>query len=269
MQQEPAFQNMDALGLLRWYLAAGVDELAGAAPVNRFAEKAAEPAPTAAAPAGARAAPPPARLKSAENIKEEAEAIAQSCTSLAELEAAVRAFDGCALKHTATHTVFAAGNADSPLMLIGDAPGGEEDRQGKPFVGDAGQLLDKMLAAIGLGRDEVYMANILFWRPPGNQKPSPQQSMACLPFVKRHIALARPKLLVFLGGISAGLLLDTTQGITRLRGKWTSYSGGAGDHEAIPAIATYHPANLLQQPHFKADAWRDLLEIRSRLETLK
>lgn len=268
MEQEPVSRELSSLGLLRWYLAAGVDELGGTEPVNRFTEPpmpearpAAVPAPRPAAPAG--------RLASPDKVREEAEAIARSCNSLAELEAAVRAFDGCALKHTATTTVFADGDPSSGLMFIGDAPGAEEDRQGKPFVGDSGQLLDKMLAAIGRGRHQAYLTNILFWRPPGNQKPAPQQSQLCLPFVKRHIELARPKLLVLLGGTAAGLLLDTTEGITRLRGKWTSYALSEGADDTIPALATYHPTNLLQQPHFKSDAWRDFLEIQSRSETLK
>lgn len=269
MDQEPASRDLSSFNLLRWYLAAGVDELAGSAPLNRFVEQTLPEIKADTPVAAPSLNTPSSRLKNPDQIREEAEAIARSCTTLAELEAAVRAFEGCALKNTATNTVFSDGDPTSRLMFIGDAPGGEEDRHGKPFVGESGQLLDKILAAIGCDRQQVYLTNILFWRPPGNQKPTPQQTMACLPFVKRHIELVRPKLLVFLGGTPASLLMDTTQGITRLRGKWTSYSYGPAAQDSVPAMPTYHPANLLQQPHFKGGAWRDFLEIRARLETLK
>lgn len=209
---------------------------------------------------------PAARLASADQLRGEAEEIARGCQTLAELEAAVRAFNGCALKQTAMNTVFSDGNPASPLMLVGEAPGDEEDRQGKPFVGASGQLLDRMLAAIGRDRTNCYITNILFWRPPGNRKPTPQETTVCLPFVKRHIELAHPQVLVFLGGTSAGVLLDTTQGITRLRGKWTRYKATSNDGWSVPALPTYHPAYLLRQPQLKADAWRDFLDIQAKLE---
>jgi DNA polymerase len=269
MEQDAVSKDLSSYNLLRWYLAAGVDELAGTAPLNRFDEQSAAEGKAASPLAPAPRNAPAGRLASPGKIREEATAIASACLSLAELEAAVRAFDGSALKATATTTVFSDGDPLSRVMFIGDAPGAEEDRQGRPFVGESGQLLDKMLAAIGRSRQQIYATNILFWRPPGSQKPTPQQSTVFMPFVKRHIELVQPKLLVLLGGTPANLLLDTPEGITRLRGKWTSYTFGPGDHDTVPVLPTYHPLNLLQQPHFKADAWKDFLEIRLRLETLK
>lgn len=270
MESEVTPVNPSPLAGLRWYLDAGVNELAGATPVNRFVEPAAVPQPTRNAPppdiTSQRTVMPAARLASADQLRGEAEEIARGCNSLAELEAAVRAFNGCALKQTAMNTVFSDGDPASPLMFVGEAPGDEEDRQGRPFVGASGKLLNQMLAAIGRDRTNCYITNILFWRPPGNRKPTPQETAVCLPFVKRHIELVHPQVLVFLGGTSAGVLLDTTQGITRLRGKWTSYKVTSNGGWSVPALPTYHPAYLLRQPQLKADAWRDFLDIQAKLE---
>ncbi|MEX1147907.1 MAG: uracil-DNA glycosylase, partial [Sphingomonadales bacterium] len=150
---------------------------------------------------------------------------------------------------------------------IGEAPGADEDRQGLPFVGVSGQLLDRMLGAIGLDRSKAYIANILPWRPPGNRKPTPQETSICLPFIRRHIALVKPRVLVFLGGTAAATLLDTNQGITRLRGRWSEYED-LNEGFTAPVMPTYHPAYLLRQPALKADAWRDFLEIRAKLKSL-
>lgn len=249
--------------LLRWYVEAGADEAIGDHPVNRYAApKAAPPPPTRSAANNETRRPGLDVLPTGE-APGAARRVAAQCNTLDELRAAIAGFDGCALKATAKSLVFADGNPDADLMLVGEAPGAEEDRQGLPFVGASGQLLDKMLAAIGLDRTSVYIANILPWRPPGNRKPTPQETLTCLPFIERHIALAAPKVLVLLGGTSAGTLLDTTEGITRLRGKWQNYRAGGQD---IPALPTYHPAYLLRQPGLKRDAWRDLLEIRKRLD---
>jgi DNA polymerase len=209
--------------------------------------------------------PGPAPVKGNEQAAADARAIANAATTLAELEAALRAFDGCPLKVTATSTVFCDGNADAEVMLVGEAPGSEEDRQGKPFVGPAGQLLDLMLAAIGLDRAEsVYITNILPWRPPGNRKPNHAEIAVCLPFIERHIVLKSPKLLIMAGGTSASALLGTTDGIMRLRGKWVDYST-PGLPAPIPAMPMLHPSFLLRQPAMKREAWRDLLQIRKRL----
>jgi uracil-DNA glycosylase family 4 len=272
METEPILSSQSTLGLLRWYIDAGVDELAGPEPVNRFQSIPPERQSQNTAPARPFAAPA-AGLKIPDQIKAEAEATALSCQTLAELEAAVRAFDGGALKQTAANTVFADGNPNSPLMFIDDIPGPDEDRQGKPLAGENGKLMDKILAAIGLDRNQVYMASILFWRPPGKRPATAQETAICLPFVKRHIELAAPKLLVFLGGTPANLLLGKSEGIARLRGKWTHYAGGPDTNgpdsqNNLPVMTTYHPSHLLLHPDFKRDAWHDFLEIDAKLKSL-
>ncbi|MCL2474365.1 MAG: uracil-DNA glycosylase [Alphaproteobacteria bacterium] len=176
-----------------------------------------------------------------------------------ELKAEARAFDGCPLKFTAMNFVFSDGNPLSRIMLVGEAPGEEEDRQGLPFVGAAGQLLNKMLAGIGIKREDVYISNIIFWRPPGNRTPMEDEVSACLPFVEKHIELVNPKLLILLGNTSAKALLRTNTGITRLRGKWTEYKG-------IPCMPFFHPSYILRQPNTKRLAWADLIQIKKHLE---
>jgi DNA polymerase len=192
---------------------------------------------------------------------------AAAARTLAELEAALHGFEGCALKATASHTVFADGNPEADLMLVGEAPGAEEDRRGLPFVGASGQLLDRMLAAIGRDRGQVYITNVLPWRPPGNRTPSPAEIAACLPFALRHIALVRPRLVVAVGGVSAKALLDRPEGITRLRGRSTELMIDGLD-QPVPVFATFHPAYLLRQPAQKRLAWTDWLHIAERLEKL-
>ena len=182
-----------------------------------------------------------------------------------ELEAAVRSFTGCALKATATNTVFADGNPQAEIMFVGEAPGADEDRQGKPFVGVSGQLLDRMLAWINLDRSKVYITNILFWRPPGNRQPTGAEIASCVPFVERHIALVKPKVLVLLGGTSAKTLLGTTEGILRLRGKWRELAL-PGLAAPVPTMPTLHPAYLLRTPSAKKDSWRDLLAVKRKIE---
>ena len=217
---------------------------------------------TAAAPA----------LAAPEHAVRTAAHLAAACNSLDELRAAVSAFDECALKKTATTTVFGDGNPQARIMFVGEAPGADEDRQGKPFVGVSGQLLDRMLASIGLARQgsvraSFYITNIVFWRPPGNRNPTTNEIAACLPFVERHIELIDPQVLVCLGGPAAKTLLGRAEGITRLRGHWHSY---ASQRLARPvdAMAIFHPAYLLRSPAHKREAWRDLLEIRDRLANI-
>ena len=259
--------------LLEWYVAAGADEAIGDAPVDRFAPRPAPrkpPASTSSAPR--QPAPPPRQppaapapaLRSREANVQTARETAAAAATLAELRAALEAFDGCPLKATATNFVFADGKPGAPLMLVGEAPGAEEDRQGLPFVGPAGRLLDKMLEAIGIARKEAYISNILPWRPPGNRNPTDSEIAACLPFVERHIALAAPQILILVGGISAKSLLRSKEGIMRLRGRWLKYRPPEG--EPMTARALLHPAYLLRQPAQKRVTWRDLLEIRERLD---
>jgi uracil-DNA glycosylase family 4 len=256
--------------LLRWYVEMGADEAIGDVPVDRTRPPAPRSAPPGAAPGAGvvpdrRIAPAiPTRATASGALVASAAAIAEAATSLAELERAVAAFEGCALRQTATNTVFADGNPAAALMLIGEAPGGEEDRLGKPFVGRSGQLLDRMLATIGIDRSTAYITNVLYWRPPGNRKPTPAEIAACLPFVLRHIALVRPAVLVLCGGTAASTVLATSEGITKLRGRWFDLAV-PGLESPVKTIATYHPSYLLRTPERKRESWRDLLTIQEEL----
>lgn len=266
---EPGGGVEAALALLRWYVEMGADEAIADRPANRLA---APPAGLAAGPQPARAAAAPAAPASAfaQSLAEGAQSArlaAARADTLAALEAAVAGFEGCALKRTATTTVFADGNPAAPVMIVGEAPGAEEDRTGRPFVGRAGQLLDRMLAAIGLDRDGVLITNVIYWRPPGNRTPSADEISACLPFVLRHVALVRPKVLVLAGGTAARALLPPGPGITRLRGRWFDLSVPDLE-EPVPTLAMFHPSFLLRAPERKREAWRDLLALRARLDEL-
>jgi DNA polymerase len=241
-------------------------------PIDRFrteAEREApsvEPArPAPAAGAAARQRPASPVLRSAAEVAQSARETAAACTSLAELEGALARFDGCGLKETALNLCFADGNPESRLMLIGEAPGAEEDRQGKPFVGASGKLLDKMLATIGLDRTTVYITNVIYWRPPGNRTPTQAEIAACQPFLERQIALLKPDLMVFVGGIAARALLGVKEGVTKLRGRRFQYTAPDGPS---PATVMFHPAYLLRQPAHKRLAWRDLLAIRHQLDEI-
>jgi uracil-DNA glycosylase family 4 len=192
--------------------------------------------------------------------------LAAKSATLDELREHIARFEGCNLKFTAKNTVFADGNPDAAVMLVGEAPGRDEDVEGLPFVGRSGQLLDRMLAGIGLDRNSVYIANVIPWRPPGNRTPTPHETEICRPFVERQIELAGPKLLITLGGPSAKLLLNTVDGILRLRGNWRSHVTASG--VAIPTMPTLHPAYLLRNPAHKKLAWRDFLEVKAKLRQL-
>jgi uracil-DNA glycosylase len=259
---------------LDWYEAMGVVETVGDHPVDRL--RPAPPAPGRregssrsghdAPPGPAPPAPPaqPLLLRSAGSAAASAREIAAACHDLAALEVAVAGFDGCALRETALTLCFADGGPDAEVMLIGEAPGAEEDRLGKPFVGQSGKLLDQMLAAIGLQRQSVYITNVIYWRPPGNRSPTQAEIAACQPFLERQIELLKPRVIVFLGGISARGLLGVKEGVTKLRGRRFIYT--AADGTRIPAMVTFHPAFLLRQPAQKRLAWRDLLTLRHQLD---
>ncbi|HXV25262.1 MAG TPA: uracil-DNA glycosylase [Alphaproteobacteria bacterium] len=206
----------------------------------------------------------PARPSAAE---QSARALAAAASSLEELVDALAAFDGCPLKFTATKLVFADGNPNSKVMLVGEAPGSDEDRDGRPFVGVSGQLLDRMMGSIGLTREHFYLANTVYWRPPGNRSPTQAETAACLPFIQRQIELVAPKILVLLGGAAAKTLLNRPEGITRLRGRRFEYES-AGMKEPIPALPTYHPAFLLRQPSQKREVWQDLLSLKEMIDYL-
>ena len=244
--------------ILQWLVTAGADENIGDSPVDRFA--AAKPAsftvPSSEA-AFSREKKPDAPAGDGA-----ADAFACQAASLEELKQILAGFDKCPLKATATNMVFGTGNAGAKLMIVGEAPGAEEDRQGLPFVGASGHLLDSMLASIGLKREDVYITNILPWRPPGNRKPSEDEIALMTPFVRRHIALVGPELLLLLGGSAAAALMNTNAGITKIRGRWMTYSDGGF---TVPAIASFHPAFLLRTPAQKKFAWRDFLTLRQKL----
>jgi DNA polymerase len=270
--------NNALLEALRWQVEAGADEAIGAEPVDRYNEPAELPRaaavatpPVAAFAARPASAPPPTAREPAVPTTAatlSARGLAGAARTVNELAEALAAFDGCPLKHTATNLVFADGNPTARVMIIGEAPGADEDRLGKPFVGVSGQLLDRMLAWIGLDRNKAYITNILFWRPPGNRQPTPAEISACLPFVERHIELVSPEVLLLVGGASAKTLLARNDGITKLRGRWFQFET-AGMSRPIPALPTYHPAFLLRQPAQKREAWRDLLALQQRLSEAK
>jgi uracil-DNA glycosylase family 4 len=269
--------HMAAAQLLRWYADMGVDLALDEEPHDRLAEAAtpasvpARPSPgggqprapqPAVAPAQTAATPMAGSTVTSSDAAQAARSMARSAASLEELRDLLGRFDGCALKTTAKSLVFADGNPQGRVMLVGEAPGAEEDRSGVPFVGRSGQLLDRMLAAIGLDRTKVYIANVIPWRPPGNRTPTPQEAAVCQPFIERQVQLADPDILVCLGGPAAQSLLGITDGILKSRGRWTSYDTGT---RTIRAIATLHPAYLLRQPLQKRLAWRDFKAIRAAL----
>jgi len=264
--------------LLRFYAEAGVEDAIGEEPVDRFAESAAAkaaPAPARRMETTARqetAAPPQPAARPALAVPDEAQAakareMAREARTLDELREMLERFDGCNLKLTAKQLAFSDGNPQAPLMLVGEAPGRDEDIAGKPFVGRSGRLLDRMLAAIGVARtDGAYIANVIPWRPPGNRTPTPLETEICRPFIERQIELANPKVLVTLGGPSAKVLLHATDGVLRLRGKWKTHVTASGVE--IPTMPTLHPAYLLRNPAHKKLAWRDFLEIAAKLDAV-
>ena len=277
MSEQPVLDRAAALALLRWYVEMGADEAIGEVAPNRLAPPApatvarsappiapAEMTARPAAPA-ARVAPPGTFAESLAEAAQSARRLAATAASIDELAALVAAFDDCPLKRTATKTVFIDGNPAAPIIFIGEAPGADEDRIGRPFVGRAGQLLDRMLAAIGLDRTGVQITNVIYWRPPGNRKPTTAEIAACLPFVLRHIALANPRVLVLCGGTAASALLPVSDGITRLRGRWFELSVPGLD-KPVPTLPMFHPAFLLRTPERKREAWRDLLALKAKLD---
>jgi uracil-DNA glycosylase family 4 len=256
--------------LLSFWGEAGADACFTDSPVDRLAEgqrRAAAPPPTRspqpASPAG-RASSALAAPDVSATI-DEARALAAAAPDLAALEAAIAAFDGCGLKFEgAKRAVFSRGEPDAPVMIIGEGPGADEDAQGKPFVGKAGKLLDKMLAAAGLdGR--VFVTNTVFWRPPGNRTPTLAEQQVCAPFLERAIALVAPRYLLLVGGAAAKSVLGREEGILSLRGRWFDWQAAQGDLQ-IPAMPTLHPAFLLRQPAAKKRAWIDLLTLTERLD---
>lgn len=255
------------LAVLRWHLDAGIDEAIAELPVDHFG--AAEPAARATTPpAAADPSPQPSgRLGEPDGRVRSAVEAAAAAATLDALRDAADAFDGCPLKTPATRLVFGDGNPKARIVLIGEAPGLEEDRLGLPFVGPSGRLLDRMLASIGLDRTTVYISNTVFWRPPGNRSPTSAELAACMPFVERLIELIDPALLIAIGGPAASALLGQAEGIGRLRGRWFTFQTPRMPRPAA-ATAIFHPAYLLRSPGQKRIAWRDLLSIKRKIATL-
>ena len=289
-------ERPEIIDLLKFHIEAGCADILDDMPVNHFAE--AEPASHESA-APEPASPEPAAMKQAAyaGLQESASplatpaapavtpavvaaqinpaapqngaagdsaTLAKNAKTLDELAAALERFDGCGLKKTAKSTVFSDGVSSARIMLVGEAPGQDEDRTGKPFVGRSGQLLDAMMATIGLSRaDNLYIANVIPWRPPGNRAPSVDELETCKPFILRQIELAAPEIIVLVGGTSAKTLLNTETGITRLRGKWQTLEIGG---RAIPALPFFHPAYVLRRPETKIDVWADLCALKQKLD---
>ncbi len=253
---ESAMDYHTARALLEWQVELGATEAILDAPVNRYEAPAQKPKPQAEAPVV------PVKKPEVDPVQV-ARSLAQAAGDLAALKSALESFDHCDLKRGARSLVFSDGNAEAKLMIIGEAPGRDEDREGRPFVGRAGHLLDRMLAAIELSRgsespqDSVYITNILPWRPPQNRDPKPDEIAMLMPFVQRHVELANPDILVLMGNIACQGVLGK-RGITRLRGEWADAFGK-------PVLPMFHPAYLLRSPHAKREAWADLLDLKSRL----
>jgi uracil-DNA glycosylase family 4 len=282
----------EALAALRWLIDAGADEAVGEHPVDRFAARRPElssvpPSPVQMerdageasrsllaknkempeqqVPRSIRSPARPAAQSEPDAIGH-AHNVAEHCNTLADLKAALEGFDGSQLKQNATNTVFADGNVESRVLFIGEAPGREEDRVGLPFVGVAGKLLDLMLASIGLDRTSAYIINVLPWRPPDNRTPEPTEVALCIPFLRRHIELVQPEIMVLLGAVAVRHVLGLAEGIMRYRGRWMEYRIAG---RMVPVMSTLHPAYLLRQPTHKKLAWRDLQAVEQKMANLK
>lgn len=260
----------DSLSILAWLVEAGADEATGQAPIDRFAKKT-NPPLERSLPQAPMVNPSP---KFAEKISPQGDggdpigdamARARGAASLTELKTALEGFEGCTLKRGATNTVFADGNPGSRVLFIGEAPGRDEDRQGLPFVGRAGKLLDKMMAAIGLDRSSAYITNVLNWRPPDNREPTLEEAAMCLPFLRRHIELVNPIVMILLGGTSVRHVMGVSDGIMKTRGRWLEYNVGGA---MVPVMPTLHPAYLLRQPSHKKLAWRDLQAVERKIASV-
>jgi uracil-DNA glycosylase family 4 len=276
----------EAIAALEWLIEMGADEVVGNKPVDRFSSETSSRPDQSTRRKPGPTLPRDEPLKSglerttgpgfrrddmvgSGNAVDDARAIAAACQSLGDIIAALSHFDACPLKRTATHLALCDGNPEAYVMCIGEAPGRDEDLEGKPFVGRSGQLLDRMLEAIGLSRraedpaQSVFITNVIFWRPPGNRTPTEQETLTCLPFLRRMIEILRPRLILCVGATPTQRLTGRTDGILKLRGKWFDYDQGGTN---LPLLATLHPAYLLRQPAQKRLAWRDLLALRKRLD---
>jgi uracil-DNA glycosylase family 4 len=270
--------------ILNWYMEMGVDECIADESTDRYAFSEAQmekrkaaianppPASMSAPVISQKTAAPAPKVPATDEMVQDAVQRAQKSKTMDELEAAVSGFEGCVLKQTALNTVFCDGNPKAKVMILGDAPATAEDREGKPFAGLAGQLLDKMLFASGLSkemgdRSDVFLSNILYWRPPGNRAPTPSEIALCLPFVERQIELVDPSMIILFGETAAKAILGRHESLSKLQGRWFEHSTPGLSHP-VAATVVYHPDYLLKSPVQKRKAWRDLLAISERLKNL-
>jgi len=261
-------EYLSMVDVLRWYLDSGVEETICDVPQNRFNKPVLKEVTVAQNSIAKTASTAIQQFPAeAEALLQHACEIAAAASSIEELNDALLNYGGCPLKKTATNLVFGDGTPKAKIVLIGEGPGAEEDRSGQPFIGPSGQLLDKMLASIGLDRDKVFLSNIVFWRPPGNRTPTSQEINLCMPFVERLMELIDPEILVVLGGSAAKSMLAETSGVSRLRGKWYNYST-PNLSRPVHATVMFPPGYLLNSPIHKREAWQDLLMIRNKLESL-
>jgi len=282
---QPTTQQ-EALAALKWQLAMGVDEALELEPVNLAKAPPPPPLPSSLAELNAQATAPtathaaeapspiykvqdkaaaaPASFSPAPVVRQPAADLSK-IMRLEDLKKAMEEIEGLSLRDSAMNLVFGEGQLQPQVMLIGDAPAEEEDRSGRPFIGRAGELLEKMLSALSFTREQVYITNVLPWRPPGNRTPKVEEVAICLPFLMRHIEIVRPKVLLLLGGPTAKALLGKEESVTRMRGVWWDYSS-PGLPESVPALVTYHPANLLSTPLQKRESWRDLRLLKKKID---
>ena len=250
----------DAINIMNWYILSGIEDICADEPYNAL-QDAAKPAKTQ----NQEDIRPATTLLAQENKAAclNARELCQEAQTLDDLRALLENFDGCGLKFSANSTVFGSGNPQAEVMFIGEAPGADEDRQGEPFVGRSGQLLNKMISAIGLRREDCYITNVLPWRPPGNRQPTDAEVAVCLPFLRRRIELIKPKIIFLLGASAANAVLDNTDSISSLRGHFIDYR--MNDEKVIPTLSSYHPAFLLRSSAQKSKAWSDFLRLRRKL----
>ena len=266
--------EMNIKELIEWYITAGVEEIAGDTPFVFAQEEISSPILKNDSPSISKQEsnifPRQATTvlaQATQDARQNARELCKTAENLEDLQKLVKEFDGCSLKLTAKNTVFGDGNPTARIMLIGEAPGADEDQIGKPFVGRSGQLLDLMLKAIGLDRNQCYITNVLPWRPPGNRTPTDAEIAVCLPFLKRQIEIINPDYLFVLGGSAANALLDCNDSISKLRGHWLTYKTSAG--KDIDVLASFHPAYLLRNPGQKAKVWSDLLRLSKKFNEIK
>ncbi len=259
----PMSSTLSPLAALQWQIDSGADEVIGqesglqnwkAATTSVATAKVSRP-PLQVVP-GNVSSPAPQTMRNLPHVPSMVRA-----QTLADLRQELADFTGCPLKQTATNLVFSDGNPEAQIMFVGEAPGEDEDRKGLPFVGVSGQLLNTMLSTIGLNRGNIYISNVIFWRPPGNRSPTEAEIAACLPFIERHISIIKPKALILLGAVAAKAILKTNDGITKMRGKWRDYRPEGRDDFVVPALPIYHPAYLLRQAGAKRQAWNDLRQL--------